>query len=136
MHSVFCLRTRLVRISAASPIHSSNQLLEQHAKNQRECPLDSIPTRTLGFLFEFAVKLLRFFAMSSDDVRRPRRFRCLRMDDLLAARMIVTPYNQHVRLLSSEPFGWFAPPKFTRAGEPTLLWNHFTDCIPFWAKRQ
>src|SRR5579864_5508962 len=34
--------------------------------------------------------------------------------NLLEARMIVTPYNQHVRLLSSEPFGWFAPPKSTR----------------------
>jgi hypothetical protein len=41
--------------------------------------------------------------------------------------MIVTTYNQHVRLLSSEPFGWFAPPKFTRAWEPTLLWNHYTN---------
>ena len=40
--------------------------------------------------------------------------------------MIVTTYNQHVRLLSSEPFGWFAPPKSTRAWEPTLLWNHYT----------
>jgi hypothetical protein len=39
--------------------------------------------------------------------------------------MIVTTYNQHVRLLSSEPFGWFAPPKSTRAWEPTLLWNHY-----------
>src|ERR1700676_701873 len=29
-----------------------------------------------------------------------------------------------VRLLSPEPFGWFAPPKFTRGWEPTLLWNH------------
>src|ERR1051326_4846496 len=41
--------------------------------------------------------------------------------NLLEARMIVTTYNQHVRLLSSEPFGWFAPPKFTRAWEPTLF---------------
>src|SRR5207249_7725308 len=23
--------------------------------------------------------------------------------------------------------GWLAPPKFTRAWEPTLLWNHFTS---------
>src|SRR5215471_10271529 len=35
--------------------------------------------------------------------------------------MIVTTYNQHVRLLSSEPFGWFAPPKSTRSWEPTLF---------------
>ena len=41
--------------------------------------------------------------------------------NLLEARMIVTTYNQHVRLLSSEPFGWFAPPKSTRAWEPTLF---------------
>src|SRR5689334_6726970 len=53
--------------------------------------------------------------------------------NLLEARMVITPYNQHVRLLSSEPFGWFAPPKFTRTWEPTLfmesfhcLWNHYT----------
>src|SRR5437899_6783930 len=23
--------------------------------------------------------------------------------------------------------GWLAPPKFTRAWEPTLLWNHYTN---------
>ena len=40
--------------------------------------------------------------------------------------MIVTTYNQHVPLLSSDPFGWFAPPKFTRAWETTLLWNQCT----------
>ena len=28
-----------------------------------------------------------------------------------------------LRCLSPEPFGWFAPPKSTRAWEPTLLWN-------------
>src|ERR1700740_2297257 len=49
---------------------------------------------------------------------------CIDERNLLEARMIITTYNQHVRLLSSEPFGWFAPPKFTRAWEPTLLWNH------------
>jgi hypothetical protein len=31
-----------------------------------------------------------------------------------------------VRLLSPEPFGWLASPKFTRASEPKLSWNHFT----------
>src|SRR5205823_14472325 len=36
-------------------------------------------------------------------------------------------YNQHVRLLSPGPFGWSEPPKFTRAWEPTLLWNHYTQ---------
>src|SRR5215475_5760412 len=41
--------------------------------------------------------------------------------NLLKARMIITTYNQHVRLLSSEPFGWFAPPKSTRPWQPTLF---------------
>src|SRR3954466_2815851 len=51
------------------------------------------------------------------------QFTCVSIDvsNLLEARMIITSYNQHVRLLSSEPFGWFAPPKFTRAWEPTLF---------------
>lgn len=40
-------------------------------------------------------------------------------------------------ILSSEPFGWFAPPKSTWAWAPTLLWNHYTkshlmpSCICF-----
>ena len=44
--SVFCLRTRLVRISAASPIHNSNCSSASSRSNQRACPLASIPTRT------------------------------------------------------------------------------------------
>src|SRR5439155_3732100 len=77
-------------------------------------------------LFEFAVELLRFFRVNQASFPE---LTCLRIYvcNLLEARMIVTTYNQHVRLLSSEPFGWFAPPKFTRAWEPTLLWNHFTQ---------
>src|SRR3954464_11140410 len=56
------------------------------------------------------------------------QFTCLSIDvsNLLEARMIITSYNQHVRLLSSEPFGWFAPPKFTRPRAPTL----FMESLP------
>src|ERR1700733_7231599 len=39
--------------------------------------------------------------------------------------MIVTPYNHHVRLLSSEPFGWFAPPKFTRGLGADIVMESF-----------
>ena len=46
---------------------------------------------------------------------------CIDQRNLLEARMVITTYNQHVRLLSYEPFGWFAPPKSTRAWEPTLF---------------
>ncbi len=94
--------------------------------NQRACPLASIPTRTLSSLLELAVELLGFFAVSQPPFAALTCFRVHKCN-LLEARMIVTTYNQHVRLLSSEPFGWFAPPKSTRAWEPTLLWNHYTQ---------
>jgi hypothetical protein len=45
--------------------------------------------------------------------------------NLLEARMIITAYNQHARLLPPSPLVWFAPPKSTPAWEPTLLWNHY-----------
>jgi hypothetical protein len=44
--TVFCLRTRWARISAASPIHNSNCSSLNTPSNQRACPLASIPTRT------------------------------------------------------------------------------------------
>ena len=44
-----CLRTHLVRISAASPIHNSNSKLRSNRSNQRECPLAPMPTRTATF---------------------------------------------------------------------------------------
>src|SRR5271168_3420152 len=78
---------------------------------------------------ERAIKLLGFFAVTQPPFAALPGF-CIHKSNLLKARMIVTTYNQHVRLLSSEPFGWFAPPKFTRAWEPTLLWNHYTHCPP------
>src|SRR4051812_43319059 len=74
---------------------------------------------------ERPVKLLGFIAVSQSPFGGLARV-CVHKCNLLKARMIVTTYNQHVRLLSSEPFGWSAPPKFTRPWEPTLLWNHYT----------
>src|SRR5580704_2964841 len=76
-------------------------------------------------LLEFSIKLLGFSRVGQPTFTALAGF-CVYKSNLLEARMIVTTYNQHVRLLSSEPFGWFAPPKFTRAWEPTLLWNHYT----------
>jgi hypothetical protein len=35
-------------------------------------------------------------------------------------------YNQHVRLLSSEPFGCLRLQSLLGPREPTLLWNHYT----------
>ncbi len=48
--SVFCFRTRFVRISAASPIHNSNCKSFSRHSNQRACPLASIPIRTFRVL--------------------------------------------------------------------------------------
>jgi len=44
--SVFCFLTRLVLISAGSPIHTSNPNSASSRSNQREYPVASMPTRT------------------------------------------------------------------------------------------
>src|SRR5205807_3646308 len=69
-----------------------------------------------------AVELLRFFAMSQTSFAALTVF-CIHPRNLLEARMIITTYNQHVRLLSSEPFGWFAPPKSTRATGADIVYG-------------
>ena len=46
--SVFCLRTRVVRIAAASPIHNSNCDSATSRSNKRACPLASVPNRTFS----------------------------------------------------------------------------------------
>ena len=71
-------------------------------------------------LLEFSVKRFGLSRVGQPTFTALAGF-CVYKSNLLEARMIVTTYNQHVRLLSSEPFGWFAPPKSTRAWEPTLF---------------
>src|SRR5207248_10587540 len=44
--------------------------------------------------------------------------------------MIITTYNQHVRLLSSEPFGCFAPLKSTRATGADIVYGIITLKTP------
>jgi hypothetical protein len=84
-----------------------------------------------ALFFELAVELLGFFAVRQPPFSALSGFG-VPESNLLEARMIITAYNQHVRLLSSEPFGCFALPKSTRAWEPTLLWNHYTHLTRFW----
>ena len=84
-------------------------------------------------LLQLAIELLRFFA-----VKQPPFAQLARVDiyqcNLLEARMIITTYNQHVRLLSSEPFGCLRFQSLLGRWEPTLLWNHFTnDPLPLGA---
>src|SRR5947207_6698862 len=82
-------------------------------------------------LAELVVELLGLFLVSQAGFAEFASIG-VHIGNLLEARVIVTTYNDHVRLLSPEPF-WlaFAPPNFTRAGEPTLLWNHYTN---YWSK--
>jgi hypothetical protein len=42
---------------------------------------------------------------------------------LLKLGVEIYSYNDHVRLLSPEPVGWFWHHQLTRAWEPTLSWN-------------
>src|SRR6266853_505560 len=121
--SVFCLRTRLVRISAASPVHNSRFSSASSRSNQRACPLASIPTRSFIPLGrESAVELLRFLAVLQPPLLQFSTVG-IHKRNLLEGRVVIASYNHHVRLLSPEPFGWFAPPKLTRVWEPTLLWS-------------
>src|SRR5579864_1931092 len=69
------------------------------------------------------VELLRFFWVFESSFLELSSF-AIHVRNLFEARVIVTAYNQHVRLLSPG-LGWFAPSKSTRGREPTLLWNHY-----------
>ena len=80
-----------------------------HAHSHRKISLLQFPVEGFGLLTMRQPMFAQFPGIGID------------ARNLLEARMIITPYNQHVRLLSSEPFGWFAPPKSTRAWEPTLF---------------
>src|SRR5215470_19005129 len=74
---------------------------------------------------EITVELLRLLWVFESSFLQLSSF-CIHIRNLLEARVIITAYNQHVRLLSPG-LGWLAPPKSTRGWEPTLLWNHYTQ---------
>src|SRR5438093_684144 len=62
--SVFCLHTRLVRFSAASPIHSSNCTSVSSRSNQRACPTGFHPNpHFFSAHLELALGLLRLLAL-------------------------------------------------------------------------
>jgi len=76
-------------------------------------------THSHAALAEFVLELLGLFLVSQPCLAEFLRVG-VHVRNLLEDRVIITTYNDHVRLLSPEPFGWFALPKSTRAGEPTL----------------
>jgi hypothetical protein len=97
------------------PNHYVGDLLRPPVHNSKPaCMPACFHPHTHAPRFERAVKLLGFFAVSQPPFAALSGF-CIHRSNLLKARMIVTTYNQHVRILSSEPLGWFAPPKSTRA---------------------
>src|SRR5271170_6752003 len=109
--SVFCLRTRLVLISAALPIHTSIPSSASSRSNHRSSRR------------QFQIKLLGF---SITVVQLPfpilSRF-CVDKRDVLIARVIIHAYNDHV--------GSFLPSQWSSTNhsvlgskEPTLLCNH------------
>src|ERR1700693_3931512 len=62
---------------------------------------------------ELTVELLRCLRMLQSPLLQFPSFG-IHKSNLLKARVIICSYNDHVRLLSPGPFGWLAPPKFTR----------------------
>src|SRR5580658_10125366 len=62
---------------------------------------------------EITVELLRCLRMLQSPLLQFPSFG-VHKSNLLKARVIICSYNDHVRLLSPGPFGWLAPPKFTR----------------------
>src|SRR6266568_6656908 len=79
---------------------------------------------------QLAVELLRFLAVPQFPLVP---FTTVRIDkrNLLEARVIVTTYNDHVRLLSPEPWLGSATKVYSGMGADivmeSLLWNHFTS---------
>ena len=69
-----------------------------------------------------AIELLRSLAMLESQLVQLSRLAIYPLN-LLEGLVVIHSYNDHLRLLFPEPFGWFAPPKLTWVWEPTLLWN-------------
>src|SRR5215472_8520753 len=70
---------------------------------------------------QIAIKLLGFLAVLQPSLLHLPGL-CIDKSNLLKARVIITTYNQHVRLLSPSLLVGLAPP-FTRVSEPTLSCN-------------
>src|SRR5216684_3428820 len=101
--SVFCFRTRLALISAASPISSSNCHSESSRSNHRACPLASIPTR--NFIPCAADQgrispLPRGAAIAALAVAQSRYLQ----SNWLEGRVVICSYNSHIGSFSPEPF--------------------------------
>jgi hypothetical protein len=85
---------RFVRISATSPIPSSNCSSASSRSNQRACPLASIPTRPLArsLRSEIAIKLFGFLTVLESPLLQFPSFG-IHKRNLLEARVVITTYT-------------------------------------------
>src|SRR6266404_6449721 len=74
---------------------------------------------------ELTVELLRCLGMVQSPLLQFPSFR-IHKSNLLKGRVVICSYNDHVRLLSPGPFGWFAPPKFTRVQGADIVMESIT----------
>src|SRR5215475_13161345 len=117
--SVFCLRPRLRRISYPQlELQLRQQLFEPACVSAGLHPHTHLPTASR----QSTVELLRPLAVRESLLLQLSGF-CIDKSNLLEARMVIAPYNDHVRLLSPSLLVGFAPPTLLRALEPTLSWN-------------
>src|SRR5712691_100545 len=75
---------------------------------------------------EITVEPLRFLAVPESTLLQFSRIG-IHKSNLLEGRVVIASYNHHVRLLSPEPFGWFAPPKLTRHGSRHCYGINYTN---------
>src|SRR6202022_1834607 len=71
------------------------------------------------------VELLRCLGMVQSPLLQFSGFG-IHKSNLLKGRVVICSYNDHVRLLSPGPFGWLAPPKFTRVQGADIVMESIT----------
>src|SRR5712692_1544879 len=99
----------------------------QHSLEPARMPTGFYPhTHFHSWCCEVTVELFRFLRVLQSPLSKFSSVG-IHKRNLLEARVVVTSYNDHLRLLSPEPVGGFSTTNFTRASEPTLSWNHFTQ---------
>jgi hypothetical protein len=111
-------------MSAASPIHSSEVQLREQPLKPACLSTGFHPHSHLHSLGrELAIKLFRFLTvLQSPFLELPTV--AIHKRNLLKARVVICSYNDHVRLLISEPFGWIQHHQsLLGRQEPTLSWN-------------
>jgi hypothetical protein len=75
---------------------------------------------------EIAIELLRSLAVLESQLVQLSTFR-IHPCNLLEARVVICSYNDHLRLLSPEPFGWCAPQSLLESGSRHCYGINYSD---------